>query len=59
MFMIISVPAATIQTVIAKFVSHFQAFDRLERVKFLIRHLGKRILVVAAAVLFLIIIVSS
>jgi len=57
MFMIISVPTATIQTVIAKFVSHFQAQGDIEKTKFLIKHLGVRIFI-SACILFLVIVIT-
>ena len=39
LFMIISVPAGTVQTTATKFVSAFQAKNQLDRVKSLLRHL--------------------
>lgn len=59
MFMIVSIPAATIQTVITKFVSRFQISDQLGKARLLIRHLGKRISVTAVALFLIIIIISS
>ena len=56
-FMIISVPAVTIQTVIAKFASHFRAIDRSNNASFLIRHLGKRVILLSL-ILFLIFVIT-
>jgi len=56
LLMIISVPAATIQSVVAKYVSQFQAHDdRFNKARFLIRHLGVRIVVAAGIVLLIIV----
>jgi len=56
-FMVISVPAATIQTVIAKFASHFKAINRSKNASFLIRHLGKRVILLSL-ILFLIFVIA-
>ena len=56
LLMIISVPAATIQSVVAKYVSQLQAYeDRFNKAGFLIRHLGVRIVVTAGIALLMIV----
>jgi len=39
LFMVISVPASTVQTAVTKFVSSFQVLNRYDRVRTLLRHL--------------------
>ena len=59
LFMIISVPASTVQTTITKFVSTFQAKNQLDRVKSLYRHLLLLMLVIGLSLFLLISLGSS
>jgi O-antigen/teichoic acid export membrane protein len=54
LFMIIQVPASTVQTTITKFVSSFQARNRYDLVKGLIKHFFLLILIVALSVLIIV-----
>ena len=59
LFMIISVPASTVQMTITKFVSTFQAKNQLDRVKSLLRHLLLLMLVIGLSLFLLISLGSS
>jgi O-antigen/teichoic acid export membrane protein len=59
LFMIISVPASTVQTTITKFVSTFQAKNQLDRVKSLLHHLLLLMLVIGLSLFLLISLGSS
>jgi len=45
MFMILSLPGGTIQTVIAKFVAQFYGTNEFSKVKFFMIHVGKRVII--------------
>ena len=59
LFMIISVPASTVQTTITKFVSTFQAKNQLYRVKSLLRHFFLLMLMIGLSLFLLISLGSS
>lgn len=59
LFMIISVPAGTVQTTVTKFVSSFQAQDHYDHVKSLLRRIFILMLIIALALFFLISLASS
>lgn len=54
LFMIISVPAGTVQTTVTKFVSSFQAQDQYDHVKSLLRRILILMLIIALVLFFLI-----
>ena len=54
LFMIISVPAGTVQTTVTKFVSSFHAMNQLEEVRSLLRHVFRLMLVIGLSLFLLI-----
>jgi O-antigen/teichoic acid export membrane protein len=58
LFMVISVPASTVQTTATKFVSSFQVLNRYDRVRTLLRHL-LLLMTLVGIVVFLLILVGS
>ena len=59
LFMVISVPASTVQTTVTKFVSSFQVLNRYDRVRKLLRHLLLLMSIVGVAIFLLILLGSS
>ena len=59
LFMVISVPASTVQTMVTKFVSSFQAQNHFDRVKGLLRHLLLSMLIIGFSLFVLISLASS
>jgi O-antigen/teichoic acid export membrane protein len=59
LFMVVSVPAATVQTTVTKFVSSFQAQNQLDRVKNLLYHILVVMLIFALSLFLLIFLGSS
>ncbi len=56
LFMIISVPASTVQTAVTKFISSFQVQDKYERTNRLLRHLLILMLIVGFAIFLFIVV---
>ena len=59
LFMVISVPASTVQTTVTKFVSSFQVLNRYDRARTLLRHLLLWMTIVGVAVFLLVLFGSS
>jgi O-antigen/teichoic acid export membrane protein len=59
LFMVISVPASTVQTTVTKFVSSFQVMNRYDRVRKLLRHLLLLMSIVGVGIFLLILLGSS
>jgi O-antigen/teichoic acid export membrane protein len=59
LFMVISVPASTVQTTVTKFVSSFQAQNHFDRVKSLLSHLLLSMLIIGFSLFVLISLASS
>ena len=59
LFMIISVPASTVQTTVTKFVSSFQVENRYDQMKKLLRHLLILMSIVAVFIFSLVVLGSS
>ncbi len=59
LFMVISVPASTVQTTVTKFVSSYQALNRYDRMRRLLRHLFLLMSIVGFAIFLLLFVGSS
>lgn len=59
LFMVISVPASTVQTTVTKFVSSFQVQSKYDRVRELLRHLLLLVSIVALCIFLLVVLGSS
>lgn len=59
LFMVISVPASTVQTTVTKFVSSFKVLNRYDRVRKLLRHLLLLMSIAGVAIFLLILLGSS